>query len=81
MRVKHCMMFSVGSLVTQRSGLFHRWNPKTYQTHIGGEGGYLVCEPGKGIKPALVAFAGRKKISDPILFTLRTSCREIVFNC
>ncbi len=39
---------------------FPQVESETYQTHIGGEGGYLVCEPGKGIKPALVAFAAAK---------------------
>ena len=33
---------------------------ETYQTHIGGEGGYLVCQPGKGIKRALVAIAAAR---------------------
>ena len=33
---------------------------ETYQKHIGGEGGYLVCEPGKGIKRGLVAIAAAK---------------------
>ncbi len=36
---------------------FPQAESETYQKHIGGEGGYLVCQPGKGIKRALVAIA------------------------
>ena len=39
---------------------FLKVESETCQTHIGGEGGYLVCEPGKGIKRALVAIAVAK---------------------
>jgi hypothetical protein len=36
---------------------FPQAESETYQKHIGGEGGYLVCELGKDIKRALVAIA------------------------
>lgn len=39
---------------------FPQAESETYQTHIGGEGGYLVCGLGKGIKRALVAIATAK---------------------
>jgi hypothetical protein len=39
---------------------FPQAESETYQKHIGGEGGYLVCAPCKGIKPALVAVATAK---------------------
>jgi hypothetical protein len=39
---------------------FPQAESETYQKHIGGVGGYLVCEPGNGIKPALVAIATAK---------------------
>ena len=37
--------------------VFARTESETYQNNIGGEGGYIVCEPGKGVKRALVAIA------------------------
>lgn len=43
-----------------KSWSFMQAESETYQKHIGGEGGYLVCEPGKGIKRALVAIAAAK---------------------
>jgi hypothetical protein len=39
---------------------FPKAESETYQKHIGGEGGYLICESGKGIKCALVAIAVAK---------------------
>ena len=39
---------------------FPQAESETYQKHIGGDGGYLILKPGKGIKPALVAIATAK---------------------
>lgn len=36
---------------------FPQAESETYQTHILGEGGYLVCEPTRATKPAIVAIA------------------------
>ncbi|MGA9779994.1 MAG: hypothetical protein ACLPRE_04920 [Limisphaerales bacterium] len=47
--------------------VFPQAESETYQKHIGGEGGYLILKPGKGIKPALVAIA-TAKVKQPNTF-------------
>src|ERR1039458_7258170 len=54
---------------------FPQAESETYQKHIGGDGGYLILKPGKGIKPALVAIATAKAKQPKIG---RASCRERV---
>jgi hypothetical protein len=43
-----------------KSWTFLRKESEIYQQHVGGEGGYLVREPGEGIKLGLVAIATAK---------------------